>query len=186
VGELLTELSRASSEQTQTPQPAADASAPHTATACAKAPEDSSDEAESDEDHDTQRLQEHCARLKKQLVHLAVEPPDRGALVELLKANPLAMVEASRDSGNVMFLLDCNCWGETDHRPWIRKVPVHKHVFEKYFKSVLEARCGSPDPEHLLVGDIFVMVDAGKERKRLFTKNMQVQKTGYKEPSPEC
>ena len=38
------------------------------------------------------------------------------------------------------------------------------------YKGILQARCGDPEPKTLKPADIFFMIDAGKDRKRVFLK----------------
>jgi hypothetical protein len=109
-------------------------------------------------------------RLERQLVFIGVEPQNDPALVSLIQASPLAMVKPSAETGNVMVLVDCNVYGETDHRPWLRKVPMAPVIFTRFFRCLLTAWHDTPEPECLRTGVIFVCISAGLERKRIFLK----------------
>ena len=56
-----------------------------------------------------------------------------------------------------------------------------KDASKKLYKPVMIARYGDKMadelPEHLAVGDVFTMLDANKDRKRLFTSALQVKQT---------
>jgi hypothetical protein len=109
-----------------------------------------------------------------------VEQKTLAATTEVLKATPLATVRAADSSGPVMILMDCNVYGASDSNDKLRKCPMGKEIFQKLLKAVLHARQGDDEelPDKLQIGDIYVMLDGGKERVRLFQKPLQVKKTG--------
>ena len=83
---------------------------------------------------------------------------------------PLMSVKTSANSGKVMFLIDCNTYGETDSQPHLRACPMGKTIFEKWHRAILDARYGTPEPDHLKLGEVFCCIDGGKDRKRVATK----------------
>ena len=112
---------------------------------------------------------------------IVVEQASPFQMAEVLSKTPLATVKASPQSGNFLCHLDCNHYGEATSLPHIRKVPMGKDVYQKLFKPVMIARYGKEMaddiPEHLPVGDIFTMLDANKDRKRLFKQALKVHQT---------
>ena len=122
---------------------------------------------------------------------VVVDQGSEHKMTELLSKTPLATVKGGPQSGNFLCHLDCNHYGEATTNPSIRKVPMGKEAFKKLFKPVMTARRygeAKPDdasdvPEHLAVGDIFTMLDANKDRKRLFTTALKVKQTTGKQKS---
>ena len=141
---------------------------------------------EDEDDHDDSNgdtalskvLDAAADRMMRQQTMIAVEPTSQTATMEILKACPLATVEASRDSGHVLVLVDCNAYGETDVQPAARTCPMGANLFKQWMRSVLEARCGKDEPDALKAGDLFLSFSAGKDRKRFFSKPLQTAKVG--------
>ena len=120
-----------------------------------------------------------CKLLKTQRTHFIVEPSSGNnlnvdALASALAATPLATVSASADSGQVLILMDTNTYGETDHQPQVRVCPVAPKRIQDLARSVLKARCGSDTPDALKLGDLWCLINGGKDRKRAFTKPLSV------------
>lgn len=137
------------------------------------APVKIADEDDDDDNRDTSLnddLHTAAKKLLRQLVFLAVEPSTQQGLVDLFRASPLGRVTWTRETGNVLLLMDLNVYGESSSRPDVRKVPVPRQKFERFIKSALEARAGDQEPQHLAKGDIFACIDAGKERRSHFLK----------------
>ena len=114
---------------------------------------------------------------------VVIDQASEHKMADILTKTPLATVKAGPQSGNFLCHLDCNHYGEATHAPSIRKVPMGGAAFKKLYKPVMIARYGesvSDDiPEHLAVGEIYTMLDANKDRKRLFASILKVkQKTG--------
>ena len=124
------------------------------------------------------QVNEAADRLMRHLVYLGVEPTTQCGIADIIKASPLGTVQAAPESGNVLIMVDCNTYGETDSQPALRKCPMGKNVFDKLLKGVLEGRCGSAEPDKLQNGDIFMCVDAGKDRRRIFAKPLSVPRCG--------
>ena len=99
------------------------------------------------------------------------------------KASPLGSIKASPDSGKVLILFDCNTYGETDSKPHLRVVPINRSSFDKLLKGVLQGRQHTSNPESMAVGDIYMCMDAGKERRRLFTNPLKVPTKGQQDPN---
>ena len=145
------------------------------------------DPASSDGDevvNNTQKAKNDAAeRLERTLVQFTVEPKTLADLVAILEASPLALV-AGRDGAHVLILMDCNCFGESDSRPKTRSCPIGKQVFTKFTEATLQARQGiqAGNPlDYIQKGDVYFCIDGGKERRRQFTKSLNV-KAGPKDP----
>ena len=100
-------------------------------------------------------LEAAADRMERHMTLICVEPQSQTALAELLQASPLGTVLATKDSGNVMILVDCNTYGETDVQPALRACPMGSKIFQQWFRAVLQARHGSDEPDQLHIGDIF-------------------------------
>ncbi len=120
-----------------------------------------------------QELNDAATSLTKRLTVYLEEPASFTALRDNLQREPLATVMASRESGNVMVLADCNTYGETDSRPDRRTCPIHKDKLDILLRAIVAARHGTDTPDELHIGDLYCCINAGKDRKRLFTKPLQ-------------
>ena len=131
-----------------------------------------------DEENAKQRLVSQKMRNQFDCV---VEQPSDHKMAQVLSKTPLATVKGGPQSGNFLCHLDCNHFGEATHAPSIRKVPMGRDAFRKLYKPVMMARYGEAMaddvPEHLAVGEIYTMLDANKDRKRLFTSALRVKQT---------
>ena len=78
-------------------------------------------------------------RLQQLLVHFVIEPPSATALTDLLKASPLATIEPS-PGATVLFLIDCNDFGESDVQPRLRACPMS---LDMCFKKEAQQHPGS-------------------------------------------
>ena len=123
-------------------------------------------------------MQSSVDRICRTNSFFAVEPTSHPALVDLIKSCPLGTVNSFGDGGNTMILADCNVYGETDAQPKRRSCPIGGPVFKAWHRAVLEARTGKDEPAHLQLGDIFVCIDGGKDRKRVFTRPLLGTKKG--------
>ena len=123
-------------------------------------------------------LDQAADSVKRRLSHYCIEPPSVTALAELLK-HPLAAVKRTGDNmGNVVFLIDCNSFGSVDARAEVRQCPIPDKQWATWLKGVLLARAGDQEPPQLLFGDVFICIDGGRSRKRLFQKPLVCTKTG--------
>ena len=52
---------------------------------------------------------------------------------QMWEKEPLALVRASAESGNVLILTDCNIFGETAHDPAHRICPMGKYLSNDHF-----------------------------------------------------
>ena len=107
--------------------------------------------------------------MQGRLMAFIEETPSLTSNRDSLQNEPLAMIQES-ECGNVLILFDCNVWGETDSRPDLRACPIHADKMGNSFKSAAQARYQGADPDRLMVGDIFCLIDGGKDRKRHFLK----------------
>ena len=123
-------------------------------------------------------IEQAADRLARRLVTFAVEPQSQTAISDLISSAPLANVKATSQTGNVMILLDCNTFGETDVQPDVRACPINQEVFKKWTRGILQGRLGTADPEALGDGDIFICIDGGRDRKRVFLKHLLNAKVG--------
>lgn len=73
----------------------------------------------------------------------------------------------------VLILLDCNVWGEADHAPDKRVVPMSKDKMDLPLRSLLAARQGTDEPDQLQYGDFYCCFAAGKDRRRIFMKPLR-------------
>jgi hypothetical protein len=112
-------------------------------------------------------------RVAKNIFSFIEEPTSFTALRDLFAANPLCTVMASKDSGNVLILLDCNVFGETDARQDLRQCPIGTDKFDILIRAIIAARHGRDDPPELHIGDFYMCINGGKHRKRSFMKPMQ-------------
>ncbi len=125
-----------------------------------------------------QAIERAADRLARRLVSISVEPSSQQGIADLVKECPLANVKATSDTGNVIVLVDCNAYGETDVQPEIRPCPMSPDIFKKWIRGVLQGRYGSAEPAALREGDIFLCIDGGRDRKRIFMKGLTNAKTG--------
>ena len=114
-----------------------------------------------------------AARVAKNIFSFIEEPPSFTGLRDAFAANPLCTVMGSKDSGNVLILLDCNVFGETDARQDLRTCPIGNDKFDTLLRAIIAARHGREDPPELHVGDFYMCINGGKNRKRSFLKPMQ-------------
>lgn len=183
--DLLTELSRTAVSDTASLPGSAGAAAAAAQQPPAAGAGDADSGAEDDDSGAalTAALKDAAIRLARRLCFYCVEPPSQAGIGDLIKASPLGSVRACPDTGNVLILLDCNCYGETDSKPHLRQCPMPKAVFDKLLKGVIQGRYNVEEtPEQLHLGDIFLCFDAGKDRRRLFMKPLTVKK-GAKDPN---
>ena len=113
----------------------------------------------------TDNLMTHqCAFLNEQVSVTGMKQQFEGC--------PLALVKPSSESGNVMVVIDCNCWGETDVQARKRACPIGKDKLDVVMRGLTSARYGTDEPEALQHGEIWCMLTGGKDRKRAFKKNV--------------
>ena len=113
--------------------------------------------------------------MKQQCAYI-IETPTVNGIKSSLEETPLAMVRASTESGNVIITYDCNTYGITDHRPDLRNTPIGKDRVDTLMKAVIAARHGVQDPASFHHGEVFVMVDGGKDRKRVLLNPLKNNK----------
>lgn len=103
------------------------------------------------------------------------EQPSIPGMIQELENTPLACVKASPETGKVLILVDCNVWGETDHRPRTRSCPIGKDKIENAIKAAIQARQGRSENqiETIQKGDIYMCIDGGKSRFRQFSKHLK-------------
>ena len=105
-------------------------------------------------------------RLARQLVHYFVEPPSVTALADMLSDSPLAMLKPAKGN-SVLIMMDTNSYGESDTQPRHRACPIANDWFKKVLRAVRIARTGK-DEGTLGPNEIYMCINAGKDRKRLF------------------
>jgi hypothetical protein len=88
----------------------------------------------------------------------------------MFSSTPLACIQPSADSGNVLVLIDCNVFGETDSRPDRRTCPIPRDKIETLIRALVAARYGKEDPDKLVIGELYALLSAGKDRKRSLVK----------------
>ena len=134
---------------------------------------------QSDNVHDIEKdptellLDQATERTMRKLLSYVEEPQSFTALRDLFASTPLAMIQPSPDSGNVLIICDCNVFGETDSRPDRRCCPIGKDKLETILRALLVARYGKEDPAELTLGEFWCCISGGKDRKRSFTKPLQ-------------
>ena len=64
----------------------------------------------------------------------------------------------------------------------VRPCPISPEVLNKCTRGVLQGRLGNAEPEALQAGDVFVILDGGRDRKHIFAKHLLGSKTG-KDPA---
>ena len=107
------------------------------------ADDDADDDGEEPEDESYKILVQSVSRLKRQQATWLVQTPSFGTMKLMWEQCPLALVRSSAESGNVMILMDCNVWGQADHRPDIRPCPMSAEKFDIPLRSLIAARCGT-------------------------------------------
>ena len=131
---------------------------------------------------DAQQLKEDFVRRVMRNHYASVlDQKTETALSEALMKEPLATVAGTPQSGNVLIHMDCNSWGEAASAPALRKVPMGKEVFKRVYNAVKLARYGTETPDKIQLGDIYSLVDANKDRRRLFTNAVKSKDSGAKE-----
>lgn len=133
---------------------------------CASVTEAARDESEVQLDQATERTM-------RKLIAYIEESQSFTALRDLFSATPLAMIQPSAESGNVMILGDMNTFGETDSRPDRRSCPIAKDKIENLLRAIVSARYGREDPPQLTVGEFYCCISGGRDRKRTWTKPLQ-------------
>ena len=121
----------------------------------------------------SQQLLEAVHRLMNHQSKFLVEAGSFLALKQQFESCPLCLVQMSQESGMVMILMDCNVWGEADHRPWLRLCPIGKDKFDLPQRALLAARQGTDTPTELQFGDLWTCITGGKDRKRFFVKPLK-------------
>ena len=145
------------------------------------------DIAESDDENaganaDTQNLKEDFVRRMMRNQYASVlDRKTESSLSEALQNEPLATVASTPQSGNVLIHMDCNSWGEASSAPSLRKVPMGKELYKRIYNAVQLARYGTDTPDKIQLGDIYSLVDANKDRRRLFTNAVKSKDSGAKE-----
>ena len=126
-----------------------------------------------------QEIEAAAKRLAQRLVSLHTEPATQQQLAAIIETSPLGNVKPSVDTGNVIVLIDCNSFGESDAQPMYRVCPMNPpHTFQKFLRATLLGRCGSAEPMSLPGGTLFMCIDGGRERKRVFMKPLVTKKIG--------
>jgi len=120
-------------------------------------------------------------RLARQLVHYFVEPPSVTALADMLSDSPLAMLKPAKGN-SVLIMMDTNSYGESDTQPRHRACPIANDWFKKVLRAVRIARTGK-DEGPLGPNEIYMCINAGKDRKRLFMKPLLTHDAKGKNPS---
>ena len=116
--------------------------------------------------------------LERKLVRFLVEPTSGTALTSALHDCNLATIMPS-DGQRFLVLIDCNTFGEPDSQPQHRVCPMSSDVFNKWLKSLKDARYGEEKPLLCLpASDLFMCINAGKDRKRMFSKALILEKSG--------
>ena len=152
---------------------------PATTAGATEGPAAETDVGEDDaEDEMLTYLHNYCDGVKRKLSCYVVQPENQTGIAEIVKVSPLANVKPSAASGNVMILWDTNVWGESDCKPRNRVVAVSGKVFQVVNRGLLAGRCGTAEPDSLPVGELFVTINAGKDRKRIATKDLKCPATG--------
>ena len=75
--------------------------------------------------------------------------------------------------------------GEASSVPHVRKVPMSKDGFKKPLSALLTSRQCS-EPAAIQVGDIYTRMDAGKDRKRVFTTPLKFGKPRFRSIVVHC
>lgn len=116
-------------------------------------------------------------------VKLLVEPRAGQALIELWKAAPLAVLRSTADNTNIVVLADLNLWGMCATAPDLRKPSIKPELFAKLFSTLRQARCNAAEVQMstLPIGDVWVMIDAGQNRRAQFRK--QIKPTAKAHPT---
>ena len=128
---------------------------------------------------------------RQQFAKLVVEPPHLTELVELLNAAPLAALKCdSGDGGNMLILCDTNGYGEARHRPDIRKPPIPRASITKLVNAVktvgAKDHAGDDEAQSLLrPGDVWCVIDAGKNRDKMFFRMLRPNAKGHPTRSVE-
>jgi hypothetical protein len=118
----------------------------------------------------SQALSHATKKLVVQQCAFPLEQPSLIAMKQTYESTPLALVKATNDSGNVLIVVDCNNFGETDVSPDKRVTPVGKDKIDYAIRPIIHARQGTETPEYLQAGDIYLCIDGGRDRRRQFMK----------------
>ena len=109
-------------------------------------------------------------RLQNQQSAFINEVASFDGMKQAFEVTPLALVKPGPETGNLLVLMDCNCWGETDSQPHRRATPMSKEKFDIPMRALLAARYGTDEPTALQKGEFWMCIDGGKDRKRHFVK----------------
>ena len=112
----------------------------------------------------------YAESLKNKMTSYVEEPKTQTGIRDVVSNHRLGSVKhcpADANSGNVMSLMDCNVWGEADSRPRNRVVAVNAKVFQHQQRGLLLARTGEAEPQSLPLGDVHIIINAGKTRGTL-------------------
>ena len=91
-------------------------------------------------------------------------PLIRVSLAQLFSRRPLYKYK--------MVLLDSNSAGETDHQPMIRPPPLPQDRWKNIVVPTLQCLTGMDEPSFVPPGVIFCLIDGGKDRRRIFLKDI--------------
>ena len=79
-----------------------------------------------------QELDDAAHRICRKLLAYVEEHTSLTATRDLLQGTPLATIQPSIDSGNVLVIFDANAFGETDSRPELRQCPFPRDRMENW------------------------------------------------------
>ena len=128
---------------------------------------DRSEEADLDEEAKIMLYAErHCAH---SIVLEVEEGKSRTQLTSALNKHAIVKMQ-SNPAGRIVYLFDINGFGEAVTAPHIRRPPVTEATFKKMLEAVLTARHGSQDAVPFPEGEIFVLIDAGRQSNDMFYK----------------
>lgn len=109
----------------------------------------------------------HLSKCVRLLVWESAEQED---LELLLKSSPLATLQ----DGTCCIIMDTNLWAMARHRPEIRKGPLNRDNWQTMVHAVMKVRGVDESASNGILpqGDIWLMVDAGREHTHVFKKSM--------------
>ena len=122
-----------------------------------------------------EKLHRRAWQLSSLAVYL-VENANQAEWKATLAQEPMAMVmrhgALELRSGNQLIFIDMNSFGDTDHRPDVRTCPLPNLQMKKMCQPVLQIVSGNDNPKFIPKGMVFAFIDAGKDRKKFFLKEM--------------